>query len=97
MATKEIRFKAALDTKSDDFFNDFQPELLIKNAEVIFARNGRRIAQANMPNGFLVPNLGEGAEPADHIVFKFTLIAQRKNGELVPLPEEPVYTFPIQK
>src|SRR5919202_6648710 len=41
--TKEIRFKALLDTKSNAYFNDFQPGLIIKDVEVSLARNTRRI------------------------------------------------------
>jgi hypothetical protein len=97
IGTKEIRFKALLDTKSNDFFYDFQSEVLIKNAEVILARNGRRIAQVDVTGGRLFADFVQQAQPADQIIVRFTLMAQRKNGELILFPEKPVYNFPIRE
>ena len=94
---KRFRFKALLDTKSNESFNGFKSELLIENTQVLLTRNGRKIAQVNTPNGHLVTNLIQNAQPTDHIAFTFTLVAQRKNGELVTLPEQPTYSFPIRE
>ncbi|RZK38102.1 MAG: hypothetical protein EOO61_08265 [Hymenobacter sp.] len=96
-AAKEIRFRALLNTKLDESFRDFKSELLIKNTQVLLTRNGRTIAQMNTKDGHLANNLIQNAQPEDHIAFIFTLVAQRKNGELVSLPEQPTYNFPIRE
>lgn len=96
-ATKKFRFKALLNTKVDDFFNDFKPELLIDNTQVLLTRNGRKIAQINTPDGQSVNNLMQSAQPTDNVAFIFTLVAQRKNGELVSLSEQPTYTFSVRE
>ena len=88
---------ALLNTKLDDSFGDFKSELLIKDTQVLLTRNGRKIAQVNTPDGHLVNNLIQNAQPTDHLAFVFTLVAQRKNGELVSLSEQPTYTFPVRE
>ena len=97
--TKDIRFRALLDTKSNAFFNDFKPEVLIKKITVTLSRNGRLmtvpIDVENTPVSAI--NFLQDASSGDHINFQFTLLAQRKNGELVALPEKPSYNFPIIK
>jgi hypothetical protein len=95
--TKEISFKALLDTKADSSFQDFQSELSIKNIQVILARNGRSIAQIDVANGHLPTDLTQQAQSMDHLILKFTLVAQRKNGELIPLSEQRTYNFPIRE
>ncbi|WP_041257767.1 hypothetical protein [Fibrella aestuarina] len=94
---KEIRFKALLDTSTNGPFTAFKPALVIKNKEAFFVRNGRQIAQLTVTDKELPPAFFQEAQPDDHIVFKLTLVAQRTNGELVPLPEQPIYKFTIRK
>jgi hypothetical protein len=95
--TREIRFRALLHTKADSFFSDFKQELVIKNTEVILARNNRQLARTSVADGSLPINMIRQAQPTDHLIFKFMLAAQRKSGDLVPLAEQPVYSFPIRK
>ncbi|MEZ0607967.1 hypothetical protein ACAW74_05595 [Fibrella sp. WM1] len=94
---KGIRFKALLNTSSNDFYSDFKPEVLIKNTEAVFVRNGRQVAQLTVTDKELPTAFFQNAQPEDHIVFKLTLVAQRKNGEFIPLPEQPIYNFTIRK
>jgi hypothetical protein len=95
--TREIRFWALLNTKADSFFSDFKPELMIKNTEVILARNNRQLARTSVADGSLPIDMIRQAQPTDHVIFRFTLAAQRKSGDLIPLVEQPVYSFPIRK
>lgn len=97
-STKDIRFRALLDTKSNAFFNDFQPEVLIKKTTITLSRNGRLMTvPIEVENTPVSVNFLQDASSGDHINFQFTLLAQRKNGELVALPEKPSYNFPIIK
>ena len=93
--TKEFRFDASLDRKVASFSDDF--ELRIENTQVLLIRNGRKLAQVNIPNADRASNLIQRAQPGDHVTFVFTLAAQRKNGQSIILSARPTYTFLARK
>ncbi|WP_080238691.1 hypothetical protein [Spirosoma rigui] len=95
--TKEFRFDASLDRKVASFSDDFKSELRIENTQVLLIRNGRKLAQVNIPNADRASNLIQRAQPGDHVTFVFTLAAQRKNGQSIILSARPTYTFLARK
>jgi len=94
-STKHIRFKVLVDTASSAFSKEFLPIVSVEKARITLARNSRQLASIDWHRDLNLTNMFVGVQTGDRIIFVFTLVVQRENGEVFTIDEKPI-TVPIK-